>query len=99
MSHYSVATSNLGVQEIVGIPRVQCSDRNIDALGVLVETTSSNNPKSNEIGVVPKMQLGDRSVVVPVVWQSQVPAPWTILLLVGQGLVRPLAVPGREVSQ
>ena len=99
MSHYSVATSNLRVQEIVEVPRVQCSDGNIDALGVLTETTSSNNPKSNEIAVVPKMQLGDSSVVVPVVRQRQVPVPWTILLLVGQGLVRPLAVPGREVSQ
>ena len=99
MSHCSVATSNLKLQEIVEAPRVQCSNRNIDAFGVLVETTSSNNPKSNEIGVVPKMQLGDRSVIVPVVWQRQVSAPWTIFLLVGQGPVRPLALPGREVSQ
>ena len=96
MSHCSVATSNLKVQEIVEAPWVQFSDRNIDALGVLTETTSSNNPKINGIVVVPKMHLG---VVVPVVWQRQVSAPWTNLLLVGQGLVRPLALPGREVSQ
>ena len=99
MSHCSVATSNLKVQEIVEAPWVQFSDRNIgniDALGVLTETTSSNNPKIHGIVVVPKMHLG---VVVPVVWQRQVSAPWTILLLVGQGLVRPLALPGREVSQ